>query len=164
MRIRLAGVVDDSIVDGRGMRLAVFAQGCPHGCAGCHNPGTHDPDGGSEADADDIIKRLAANPLLDGVTLTGGEPFAQAAACAYIAEGARALGLDVWVYTGYPFEELLTGGGDWIALLTACDVLIDGRFSLAERTLDVPFVGSRNQRVLDARASLREGRAVPLGD
>ena len=164
MNIRIAGIADDSIVDGPGLRLTVFAQGCPHRCPGCHNPQSHDFSGGTPADTEEILARVRDNSLLDGVTLSGGEPFAQAAACAEIARGARKLGLNVWCYTGYRFEELLAGGAEWRELLEAVDVLVDGPFVLAQRSLELRFRGSKNQRLLDAPASLRAGRAVELAD
>ena len=156
MMMRVSGCADDSIVDGPGIRFVVFAQGCPHQCAGCHNPHTHDFDGGYEADTADLITRLRQNPLLDGLTLSGGEPFAQPKACAELARAARDAGLNVWVYSGYTLEELIAmRSEDADALLDACDVLVDGRFIQERRTLDMPFAGSGNQRVIDLRASWR---------
>lgn len=162
MKFRIAGIADDSIVDGPGLRLTVFVQGCPHRCPGCHNPQSHDFSGGTLADTEEILAQMRDNFLLDGVTLSGGEPFAQAEACTEIARGARAAGLNVWCYTGYWFEDLLEGAGEWRALLEAIDVLVDGPFVLGQRSLDLRFRGSSNQRVLDVPASLREGRAVAL--
>jgi len=161
MKIRIAGYENDSIVDGSGLRFALFTQGCPHRCEGCHNPQTHDFAGGADAETGELIAKLAANPLLDGLTLSGGEPFAQAEACAELARGARELGINVWIYTGYTFERLISENQiGWRALLEASDVLVDGAFVLAERTLDIPFIGSRNQRILDVAASLRAGTPI----
>ena len=165
--IRLAGLVEDSIVDGPGLRLTVFAQGCPHRCPGCHNPQTHDPAGGHERRVDEIVEKLDDNPLLSGVTLSGGEPFEQSAPCARIAREAHARGLNVWTYSGYTFEALLemsASRGDIRALLAETDVLVDGPFVLAERSLDCPWRGSKNQRLIDIKASLRDGRAVALSE
>lgn len=162
MKMRIAGIVNDSIVDGPGFRLAVFAQGCPHHCPGCHNPQTHNFDGGQETDTDEIIARMRENPLLDGVTLTGGEPFCQSAACAEVARAAHAAGLNVWSYSGYTFEELLNGKEEWQVLLGELDVLVDGRFELEKRTLECRFRGSSNQRLIDVPASLAQGRAVEI--
>ena len=106
MNMRIAGIVNDSIVDGPGLRLAIFAQGCPHHCPGCHNPESHDFAGGSDMDTEKIIARMDANPLLDGITLTGGEPFEQPEACRILADAAHARGLNVWAYSGYTFEQL----------------------------------------------------------
>ncbi len=163
MKIRMAGVVNDSIVDGPGMRFTVFTQGCPHHCPGCQNPHTHDFEGGSDWDTDDIVKQFSKNILLSGITLSGGEPFCQAAACAELARQAKKIGLNVWAYTGYTFEQLTEGFSEhpeWKEMLEAIDVLIDGRFILEKRSLECKWRGSINQRVLDAKASLAVGCAI----
>ncbi len=163
--IRVAGLVEDSIVDGPGLRLTVFTQGCPHRCVGCHNPQTHDPAGGRERRVSEIVEKLDNNPLLSGVTLSGGEPFEQPLPCARIAREAHARGLNVWTYTGYTLEALLDMSktrDDIDALLSETDVLVDGPFVLAEKSLDCPWRGSKNQRLIDMKATLRDGRAVEL--
>ena len=150
--IRLYGLVTDSIVDGPGFRTSIFTQGCPHHCPGCHNPGSHDFDAGTVYALDDVEAKFSKNPLLDGVTLTGGEPFCQAAACAELARRAHARGLNVWTYTGYTYEKLrdmAASDPDVSALLDATDVLVDGPFLLSERSLELDFRGSRNQRLID---------------
>ena len=156
MNMRIAGIVNDSIVDGPGLRLAIFAQGCPHHCPGCHNPESHDFAGGSDMDTEKIIARMDANPLLDGITLTGGEPFEQPEACRIPADAAHARGLNVWAYSGYTFEQLCAVP-EKRRLLEACDVLVDGPFLLAERSLDLRFRGSKNQRVLKVAELLAGG-------
>lgn len=161
MRISLSGVTGDSIVDGPGLRLTIFTQGCLHHCPGCHNPQTHDPDGGSWADTDDILAAAAENPLLDGITLSGGDPFLQPVPCLALAEGAHKIGLNVWTYTGYTWEALLEeNDAEKLALLKETDVLVDGPFLLAERSLELQFCGSRNQRLIDVKKSLAEGKVV----
>lgn len=160
MKIRIAGLVNDSIVDGPGLRLTVFTQGCPHHCPGCHNPQSHDFSGGELRDTDEILDIMRDNILLDGVTLSGGEPFAQPEACAEIAKAAHEAGLNVWCYTGYTFEELLKGCPEWLELLKHVDVLVDGPFVMSLRTLDARFRGSSNQRILDAPRSLKTGKPV----
>ncbi len=156
MNMRIAGIVNDSIVDGPGLRLAIFAQGCPHHCPGCHNPESHDFAGGSDMDTEKIIARMDANPLLDGITLTGGEPFEQPDACRILADAAHARGLNVWAYSGYTFEQLCAVP-EKRRLLEACDVLVDGPFLLEERSLDLRFRGSKNQRVLKVSELLAGG-------
>ena len=156
MNMRIAGIVNDSIVDGPGLRLAIFAQGCPHHCPGCHNPESHDFAGGSDMDTEKIIARMDANPLLDGITLTGGEPFEQPEACRILADAAHARGLNVWAYSGYTFEQLCAAP-EKRRLLEACDVLVDGPFLLEERSLDLRFRGSKNQRVLKVSELLAGG-------
>lgn len=159
--MRIAGTVQDSIVDGPGLRFTVFTQGCPHHCDGCHNPETHDPDGGSEMSVEEIIKRMLSNPLTDGVTLSGGEPFLQARDCALIAEAAKNAGLNVWAYTGFTYEYLINSNNpDIQKLLSLTDVLVDGRFILTERSLNIKWRGSKNQRLIDVRQSLTEGRTI----
>ena len=161
MRISLSGVTGDSIVDGPGLRLTIFTQGCLHHCPGCHNPQTHDPDGGSWADTEDILAAAAENPLLDGITLSGGDPFLQPVPCLALAEGAHKIGLNVWTYTGYTWEALLEeNDAEKLALLKETDVLVDGPFLLAERSLELRFCGSRNQRLIDVKKSLAEGKVV----
>lgn len=162
MKIRISGIVNDSVVDGPGFRLAVFTQGCPHHCAGCHNPQTHDFEGGREIDTQEIIEKLRGNPLLDGITLSGGEPFCQGAACAELASAAHALGLNVWTYSGYTYEQLLAGDVEQRALLAETDVLVDGPFVLPQRTLELRFRGSANQRLIDVKASAAAGSAQPV--
>ena len=160
MEIRLAGLVDDSIVDGPGLRLAVFTQGCPHHCPHCHNPQSHPFDGGEIRKTEEILDIARDNILLDGITLSGGEPFVQAAACAELAHGAHEAGLNVWCYTGYVYEELLAGPSEWRTLLENVDVLVDGPFVWEKKTLDKRFRGSSNQRILDVPASLAAGKAI----
>ena len=159
--LNLSGIVQDSIVDGPGIRTTIFCQGCPHHCPGCHNPQTHDPNGGSWADTEDIIAAMAENPLLDGITLSGGDPFMQPLECTELAKGAHRLGLNVWTYTGYTWEALFQENDpEKIALLKETDVLIDGPFLLAERSLELRFKGSRNQRTIDVKKSLQAGKIV----
>ena len=163
MKLRVAGIANDSIVDGPGLRFTVFTQGCPHRCPGCHNPQTHDFDGGSEGDTGEIIAKIRKNPLLDGVTLSGGEPFSQPEPCTEIAKAAHSLGLNVWSYSGYTFEELFQRGTEaQKALLQELDVLVDGRFEIEKRSLDCRFRGSSNQRLINVPASLKVGRAVEI--
>lgn len=163
MKIRLAGLVNDSIVDGPGFRFSIFTQGCPHHCKGCHNPQTHDFSGGHDEDTEEIIAQFSKNVLLSGITLSGGEPFCQPEACEELARAAKKQGLTVWAFTGYIFEELQEGfpeHPEWKKLLEQVDVLVDGRFEEQRRTLECPWRGSDNQRLLDAKASLISGSAV----
>ncbi len=163
--MRIYGLQQDSIVDGPGFRFACFVQGCPHGCPGCHNPDSHDPDGGMEMTVDQVAAELLKNPLTDGLTLSGGEPFAQAEDCLALAQIAHSHGLNVWCYSGWTFAHLRDEGtAAQKALLAELDVLVDGPFLLAERTLSLPWRGSRNQRVIDVQASLAAGSEVVRPD
>ncbi|MGI6345232.1 MAG: 4Fe-4S single cluster domain-containing protein [Bacillota bacterium] len=153
--VRLAGIAHNSLSNGPGTRLVVFFQGCPHRCPGCQNPETWDAAGGQETPLLDIAQYLLENrPVITGVTLSGGEPFAQARSAAIVALLAREIGLDVWTYTGYEYEALLemAEGDPWVKLLLEqTDTLVDGPF-LQERTDNpLPYTGSNNQRVIRLR-------------
>ena len=161
MNIRIAGTVNDSIVDGPGYRYTIFAQGCPHHCPGCHNPQSHDFEGGRVTDTDTILRQVRENPLLDGITLSGGEPFCQPEACRALAEAARDLGLSVWCYTGFTWEKLMQEADPArLALLEAVDVLVDGPFILAQKSLELKFCGSRNQRLIDVKKTRQAGQVT----
>ena len=130
--LRIAGTVNDSIVDGEGIRFTIFTQGCPHNCKGCHNPQTHDFNGGKIVNTDELLETIKQNPLLDGVTFSGGEPFCQAKELAVLGEKIKSLGLNITTYTGYTFEELYKNRdkNHWGELLSVTDILIDGLFIL----------------------------------
>jgi anaerobic ribonucleoside-triphosphate reductase activating protein len=154
-QIRIAGVVKESIVDGPGIRFVVFAQGCRHNCAGCHNPETHDFNRGQWVDIDVIIDEMKKNPLLDGITLSGGEPFEQAEAFGELAEKSKNMGYDVMTYTGYTYETLLGNKEEsWSKLLKRTDILVDGKFQIDQKSLLLKFKGSKNQRIIDVKKSL----------
>ena len=158
----LSGIVSDSIVDGPGIRTTIFCQGCPHHCPGCHNPETWDFGCGTQVPVEDLVDVVRSNPLCRGVTFSGGEPFAQAKGFAKLARLLKEQGYEVASYSGYTFEALLSGSEDQKELLSAIDILIDGPFIMAEKSLEVAFRGSRNQRILDVKKSLAEGRAVSV--
>ena len=158
--INVACVIDESIVDGPGIRTAIFAQGCPRRCEGCHNPHSHPFGTGTDCTVEELYSRIRRDPLVHGVTFSGGEPFCQAAPFAALAEQLKAAGYEIAAYTGYTFEELLAGTQEQRDLLSRLDVLIDGEFVLAERNLDLRFRGSANQRILDVPQSLAAGKAV----
>jgi len=161
MDIRIFGTVEDSIVDGPGLRYSVFVQGCPHHCPGCHNPESHDFAGGRIADTDDLIAPMKKNPLLDGLTLSGGEPMCQPEACRILADAAHAARLNGWCYTGDTGEALQQEADPArLALLEGIDVLVDGPFILAQRSLELKYCGSRNQRLIDVKKSLAAGEVV----
>ena len=165
-RLNLAGIIRESIVDGPGMRMVLFAQGCIFRCPGCHNPNAQEFSGGEEFTADDIIDLARSNPILSGLTFSGGEPFCQAEIFAELAAKAHESGLNIVTYTGFTIEQLLGGIDDnpgWHDLLMQTDTLIDGPFIQEERDLLLRFRGSRNQRILDSRASVKAGYAVEKG-
>ena len=157
----LSGIVGDSIVDGPGIRTTIFSQGCPHHCPGCHNPETWAFGCGTQMEEEQILEIVKSNPLCRGVTFSGGEPFAQAAGFARLANLLKAQGYEVASYSGYTFEALLQGTPDQQELLRSIDILIDGPFLQAEKSLELAFRGSRNQRILDVPRSLAAGKAIP---
>lgn len=161
--IRIAGIMRESIVDGPGIRFAVFCQGCPHACPGCHNPETHDFNGGSEVKVDRIIEEFDKNPLLTGITFSGGEPMCQPEGFAALGKLVKERGKTITIFSGYTLEQLLAKAKENKAtaeLLAMCDVLIDGPFVQAQRDLTLQFRGSSNQRVIDMNRTRAEGRIV----
>jgi anaerobic ribonucleoside-triphosphate reductase activating protein len=159
--IRIAGIVRESIVVGPGIRFVVFAQGCSHHCKGCHNPETHDFAGGYDCDIETILDAIGENPMLDGVTFSGGEPFCQPEAFNELAIGIRERypKMNITIYTGYTYEQLAERSR-WefgtYELLRLADYLIDGRYMEEERDLTLQFRGSRNQRIIDLRGRRNE--------
>lgn len=170
--MRWAGIEAESVVDGPGLRAVVFFQGCPHHCPGCHNPETWDPSLGHESTVGAVWEAIAEHPLLQGITLSGGEPFMQVEAAAYLASKAKAKGWNVMVYTGYTWEALMDHPDeDRQALLEHTDILVDGPFIQGERDHRLVFRGSRNQRIIRVPESLTaksivlwEGNRHGLGD
>ena len=158
--LELSGILSDSIVDGPGIRTTVFAQGCPHHCPGCHNPETWEFGCGTPMEEETILEIVRDNPLCRGVTFSGGEPFAQPEGFARLARLLKGSGYEVASYSGYTFEQLLNGTPAQRQLLDAIDILIDGPYLQAQRSLELNFRGSRNQRILDVPASLAAGIAV----
>ena len=156
----LSGIVSDSIVDGPGIRTTIFSQGCPHHCPGCHNPETWAFGCGTPLATDSIVEIVRFNPLCRGVTFSGGEPFAQAEGFAELAQALKTLGYEVASYSGFTFEELLHGSEAQKKLLNSIDILIDGPFLLSEKSLEIAFRGSKNQRILDVPKSLAAGQAI----
>jgi anaerobic ribonucleoside-triphosphate reductase activating protein len=161
MQVRLFGLVNDSIVDGPGIRLALFFQGCPYACPGCHNQDSWDPNGGYLEDTDVIIKKWRANPLIEGITFSGGEALMQKDAVLYLAKVAKADGLNLTLYTGNTFENLQKQNDPVInEILSLLDYLVDGPFVLALKDPDLPYRGSSNQRLIDVKATLKTGKVV----
>lgn len=151
-KVRLAGIEEESIVDGPGIRYVIFTQGCPHHCKGCHNPQTHSYTGGFFLSPADILAQLGENPLLSGITLSGGEPFLQPEPLCSVARGVHDMGLNVVTYSGYTFEQLWqrATSDPWTRqLLDLTDILIDGPYVENLRNLELRFRGSLNQRLLD---------------
>lgn len=158
--MRIAGVIHESIVDGPGVRFVVFAQGCIHGCPGCHNPETWDPAGGEEWSVRELFKVIRRSPAkVKGLTLSGGEPFLQARQMADLASLAHQRGLDVVTYTGYVYEDLMEMADtdtDIASLLEETDILVDGPYVEALKDISLRFRGSANQRVIEFHRSAQE--------
>ncbi|OQB14887.1 MAG: Pyruvate formate-lyase 1-activating enzyme [Firmicutes bacterium ADurb.Bin193] len=157
--IRVSGIVPESIVDGPGIRYTVFTQGCHHDCPGCHNPQTHDANGGYDISIEEILKDIDKNPLLDGITLTGGEPLLQAEKLVPLAKAVKERGLSVVTYSGYTFEEIQNNDA-FLKLMKYTDILVDGRYEKDLRSLDLLFRGSSNQRIIDVQSSLKQGKPI----
>lgn len=160
MKIRLAADLQpDSIVDGEGVRTVIWTQGCSHNCKGCHNPGTHDFNGGFEVDIEEIISEIKNLEGQEGITFSGGDPLFQSEACALIAKEAKECNLDIWCYTGFKFEDIINIP-KFKEFLKYVDVLVDGKFIEEEKSLNLDFRGSRNQRIIDVQESLKKGKTI----
>ncbi|MDD2391906.1 MAG: anaerobic ribonucleoside-triphosphate reductase activating protein [Bacilli bacterium] len=164
MKIRLAqSLQSDSIVDGDGIRTVIWTQGCSHNCKGCHNPQTHSFTEGFLVDVEDIKKEISNLKLQDGITFSGGDPMFQVDACLEIAKFCQSNGLNVWMYTGFTFEQLIASNKQNInELLKYVDVLIDGRFILEQKSLNLMFRGSKNQRIINVKKSLKQKKVITI--
>lgn len=159
--IDISGFAPNSITDGPGLRFTVFCQGCVHNCPGCHNPETHSFGTGVEYQVEDIYKMIKKDPIVRGVTFSGGEPFCQAEGFYRLAKLLKADGYEIAAYSGFTYEQLTKNTDSWeYKLLSLCDILVDGPFVMAQRTLSGGFRGSSNQRVLNVARSLAAGHAV----
>ncbi|WP_446898255.1 anaerobic ribonucleoside-triphosphate reductase activating protein [Clostridium sp. LBM24168] len=154
--VRLAGIAYESLVNGPGLRRVFFAQGCGHNCKGCFNQSTHDFKGGELKNINDLVQDISENPMIKGVTFSGGDPFYQIEAFGYMAEKIKELKLNIWCYTGYKFEYILDNmsQGSGMNLLKNVDVLVDGKFDKDKMGASLRFRGSSNQRIIDVQASL----------
>ena len=162
-KLRIAGIEPESFVDGPGIRFSIFTQGCSHNCLGCHNPQTHDFNGGHDISLAELLSMIEENPLLDGVTLSGGDPMFQAKTLVPLAREIKERGLNLVIFSGFTYERLMAlkdEKPECLELLTFADILVDGPFILAQRCLDLKFRGSKNQRLVDVQASLSAGRVV----
>lgn len=166
MKIRLAAYLQpDSIVDGEGIRTVIWTQGCPHHCLGCHNPETHNIEGGALVDLEEVYEIIDSLEGQDGITFSGGDPFMQPKACSEIAKYARKKGYNIWTYTGYTFEQLMSLSKTKLEImdfLREIDVLVDGKFELSKKSYNTLFRGSSNQRIIDVKQSLKKGKTILL--
>ena len=162
-KLHLAGVIRESIVDGPGWRFVVFVQGCPHHCKNCQNAQTWSFEGGYMTTVENIVKAVKENKLITGVTLSGGEPFTQAKALTVLARELKKEGVDVMSFSGWTFEELRDGANEencWMDLLKELSLLVDGKFIEEQKTLNLRFRGSKNQRIVDVQKSLASNQTI----
>lgn len=163
--IRLSGIAYESLVNGPGMRRVFFAQGCKHNCKNCFNSETHNFAGGEERDIDQLIKDTLSNPILKGITFSGGDPWEQAEEFAYMAKVFKENGLNIWSYTGYKYEYIMENKNKrlgWDELINNIDVLVDGKFEEDKMEDGLKFKGSANQRIIDVKESLKTGEIMTL--
>ena len=156
--IRILGIKYGTSVDGIGLRTSLYCAGCENRCPGCHNPQSWDENGGDAITVNELYNRIVEADM--NVTFTGGDPmFHPEGFIALSSLIKRNTGKTIWCYTGYRFEELLSHPTRR-QLVELCDVIVDGRYIEAERDLSLHFRGSRNQRIIDVKASLASGDIV----
>ncbi|AKN33231.1 ribonucleoside-triphosphate reductase activating protein [Clostridium carboxidivorans P7] len=163
--IRLSGIIYESLVNGPGLRRVLFSQGCKHNCKGCFNPSTHCYDGGELRDMDELLDDIRKNPMLKGVTFSGGDPFEQASEFSYLAEKIKETNLNIWCYTGYTFEYIFEHRNEhegWEQLLNNIDVLVDGKFEEDKKSNNLKYRGSSNQRIIDVKKTLNMKQIITL--
>lgn len=163
--VRLAGIAYESLVNGPGMRRVYFAQGCRHNCEGCFNKDTHDFNGGELKDMDELIDDAVGNPMLKGITFSGGDPVEQAESFLYMAKAFKKAGLNIWCYTGYTFEEVLNKmkeNKSLKELIDNIDVLVDGKFEINKKRDGLRFKGSTNQRLINVKESLKKNEIITV--
>lgn len=159
--MRLAGTISDSIVDGPGIRYVIFFQGCSHKCKGCQNPHTHDFNGGYYISTDDLLQTIPTNSMLSGVTLSGGDPLDQLEDCADLVVRLKKQNINIWLYTGYTYEELIAKKDSQIdIILRNIDVLVEGPFIVSQRSWDLNYKGSKNQRIIDMPETILQNHIV----
>ena len=162
-KIRLAGIAQNSLVNGVGLRKVFFSQGCSHACKNCFNPSTWSFEGGEMVDIDELVKQVNDEYFLDGVTFSGGDPFQQADKFAILAKKLKEFHINIWCYTGYTWEELLElskTNNDVADLINCCDVIVDGPFIQEKHDPNLLFRGSSNQRIIDVAQSIKQHNIV----
>lgn len=168
IQIRLANIIPESLVNGPRMRRVYFSQGCTHNCPGCFNMETHDFEGGKLYDVAKLAEDVVSNPIIKGITFSGGDPFQQALPFYYLGRIIKRFrpDIDIWAYTGYTFEYLSTYKYpdepeiNKRSLLSIVDTLVDGRFDISKKDENLKFRGSSNQRIIDVKESIFTGKIV----
>ena len=158
--INIAGVIPESFTDGPGIRYTIFTQGCRHHCKNCHNPETWDFNAGKTVDIQSIYNDILENPMLDGITFSGGDPLYQPESCANLAKMIKEnTDLNIWLYTGFTFDEVVNNP-DYEEILKYLDVIVDGMYDEQCRSLHLRFRGSSNQRIINVPESLKLNKIV----
>lgn len=162
--IRLAGIIHESLVNGPGIRRVLFSQGCIHNCLGCFNKETHPFDQGKEYDMDEIIRDILINPIIKGVTFSGGDPFEQGEKFSYISKKLKEKNINIWCYTGYTYEYIISNKEiiGFCELINNIDVLVDGKFQLEKQKEGLKYRGSSNQRIIDVKESIINKKIIEL--
>lgn len=157
--LSIIDVIEDTTVDGPGFRTAIYAAGCPNQCPGCHNPETWDIKRGHLMSTEELLDKVLVDEFAN-VTFSGGDPMFQPEGFTELAKKIKEKSRkNIWCYTGFTFEAILKNPKQ-AALLPYLDVLVDGRYAQALRDESLLFRGSRNQRLIDVQASLRENKVV----
>lgn len=157
--LSILDIIEDTMVDGPGLRTAIYAAGCPNACPGCHNPESWDIRRGREMSTDEILEKVLTDPFAD-VTFSGGDPMFQPEGFTELAQAIKQRsGKNIWCYTGYTYERLLRNPRQ-AQLLSYIDVLVDGRYRQELRDEGLRFRGSSNQRLIDVQASLHRNEVV----
>lgn len=157
--IRVLDIVEDTMVDGPGLRTSIYCAGCRHQCPGCHNPQSWNFDAGRDMSTDEIMEIILADPFAD-VTFSGGDPMYQAEGFAELAAAIKSKAKKtIWCYTGFCFEQIMNNR-HLLPLLQLIDVVVDGSYEEKLRDTDLLFRGSSNQRIIDVRRSLAEKKVV----
>ncbi|AAO34903.1 anaerobic ribonucleoside-triphosphate reductase-activating protein [Clostridium tetani] len=156
--LQVAGFLDNSLANGKGLRSVLFLSGCNHKCKGCHNLIMQDFKYGDRVKIDEIMDRVKGNiPIIRGVTFSGGEPLEQAENLARLASMIKKENLNIWCYTGYEFEYILDNMNKingWKNLIENIDILVDGTFQKDKNKPKLKYKGSSNQRIIDVQKSL----------
>lgn len=164
--MKMAGFYDESISNGLGWRAVLFVSGCPHNCPGCHNKEAQNFNYGQEFNKQEIIDRICENSILKGITISGGEPLCEQnldAVVDFIKDIKKVRpNFNVWCYTGYTFEELMSRDEKTAKALKNIDVLVDGEFMQDKKIPNLKFRGSSNQRILDVKSSIMQNKVVEM--
>jgi anaerobic ribonucleoside-triphosphate reductase activating protein len=158
MKIQIAGKIENSMVNGKGMRFVLFMSGCKHNCLGCHNKAMQDFKYGDQWEIDELFEYIKNHSdLVSGITYSGGDPFEQSEALSILSKRIKdELNKDIWCYTGYILEDLLAMSDSKRELLKYIDVLVDGKFEQDKIDNAPRYAGSSNQRII----KLKDGRPI----